>query len=257
MVVRDPTDKENGLSLVIKYYPYAVDGLEIWAALKSWVFDYTVLYYKNDQAVQSDREVQAWWKEIVEVGHGDKKHDETGWYKMKSVEDVKESITTLIWIASAHHAAVSFGQYGYAGFMPNHPSTTRRHIPEKGSPQYLEFLDNPEAYFPKTLSNPKTAATTMAALELLSKHSSDEVYLGQSSASDGIDDSRVETTFQRFRSKLLEIEQNIKIRNQDPNLENRRGPVEVPYTLLYPGTSDTPETGAGLTFRGIPNNVSL
>jgi hypothetical protein len=35
MVVHDPTDKENGLSLVIKDYPYAVDGLEIWAALKS------------------------------------------------------------------------------------------------------------------------------------------------------------------------------------------------------------------------------
>jgi hypothetical protein len=141
--------------------------------------------------------------------------------------------------------------------MPNHPSTTRRLIPEKGSPQYLEFLDNPEAYFLKTVSNPKTAATTMAVLELLSKHSSDEVYLGQSSTSDGIDDSRVETAFKRFRSKLLEIEQNIKIRNQDPNLENKSGPVEVPYRLLYPGTSDTPETGAGLTFRGIPNNVSL
>jgi hypothetical protein len=106
--VPDPTDKENGLSMVIKDYPYAVDGLEIWAALKYWVSDYTTLYYKYDHAVQSDKEVQAWWKEIMEVGRGDKKHDETGWCKMKSVEDVIESINTLIWIASSHHAAVNF-----------------------------------------------------------------------------------------------------------------------------------------------------
>eukprot|EP00253_Pinus_taeda_P016951 PITA_16951 len=257
MAVRDPTDRVSGTRLVIKDYPYAVDGLEIWAALKSWVSDYISLYYKDDQSVESDREVQAWWKEIVEVGHGDKKRDEGGWYKMKSVEDMKEGITTLIWIASAHHAAVNFGQYGYAGFMPNHPSTTRKLIPEKGSPQYLDFLRDPEAYFLKTVSNPKTCATTMAVLELLSKHSTDEVYLGQGSFSDWTDDSRVETAFKRFRSQLLEIEQNIKTRNTDHRLKNRRGPADVPYTLLYPGTSDTGDTGAGLTFRGIPNSVSI
>jgi len=255
--VRDPTDKENGLRLVIKDYPYAVDGLEIWAALKSWVSDYISLYYKDDQTVQKDNEIQAWWKEIVEVGHGDKKQDERGWYKMKSVEDVKEGITTLIWIASAHHAAVNFGQYGYGGFMPNHPSTTRRLIPEKGSREYSEFLKNGEAYFLKTVSNPKTAATTMAVLELLSKHSSDEVYLGQGCASDWADDSRVETAFQRFRSKLLDIEQSITTRNKDRSLANRLGPAELPYTLLYPGTSDTSQTGGGLTFKGIPNSVSI
>lgn len=257
MAVRDPTDEVNGVKLVIEDYPYAVDGLEIWAALKCWVSDYTSLYYKDDQSVESDREVQAWWKEIVEVGHGDKKREEGGWYEMKSVEDVKEGITTLIWIASAHHAAVNFGQYGYAGFMPNHPSTTRKLIPEKGSTQYLDFLRDPEAYFLKTVSDPKTSATTMAVLELLSKHSTGEVYLGQGSASDWTDDSRVETAFQLFHSKLLQIEQNIDSRNKDPKLVNRRGPADVPYTLLYPGTSDTGETGAGLTFRGIPNSVSI
>lgn len=257
MAVRDPTDEVNGVKVVIEDYPYAVDGLEIWAALKCWVSDYTSLYYKDDQSVESDREVQAWWKEIVEVGHGDKKREKAGWYKMKSVEDVKEGITTLIWIASAHHAAVNFGQYGYAGFMPNHPSTTRKLVPEKESTQYLDFLRDPEAYFLKTVSNPKTCATTMAVLELLSKHSTGEVYLGQGSASYWTDDSRVKTAFDLFNSKLLEIEKNIESRNKDPKLVNRRGPADVPYTLLYPGTSDTGETGAGLTFRGIPNSVSI
>jgi hypothetical protein len=132
-----------------------------------------------------------------------------------------------------------------------------KHIQEKGSPQYSKFLRDRRACFLKTVSNPRTFATTMDVLELLSKHSSDEVYLGQGSASIWTDESRVETTFEQCRSKLRNIEKNIEMRNHDPSLPNRRGPAEVPYTLLYPETSDTPETGVGLTFQGIPNNVSI
>lgn len=258
VAVPDPTDKANGLRLVIEDYPYAVDGLEIWAALKSWVSDYTALYYKGDQTVQSDTEVQAWWKEIVEVGHGDKKNDERGWYKMNSVQDLKEAITTLIWIASAHHAAVNFGQYGYAGFMPNHPSTTRRLIPEQGSAEYSEFRSDPEAYFLKTVSDPATTVTTMLVLELLSRHSSDEVYLGQGSASKWVDDPGVETAFRRFSSGLVGIEGRINERNKKSSIfKNRRGLAEVPYTLLYPATSAPPSDTRGLTFKGIPNSISI
>jgi len=54
-------------------YPYAVDGLEIWDAIKSWVQDYVSLYYPTDEAVQKDTELQTWWKEVVEKGHGDLK----------------------------------------------------------------------------------------------------------------------------------------------------------------------------------------
>lgn len=253
MAVPDP----NGLRLVIEDYPYAVDGLEIWAALKSWVSDYTSFYYKDDLSVQSDTEVQTWWKEIVEVGHGDRKHDERGWYKMNSVKDMTEAITTLIWIASAHHAAVNFGQYGYAGFMPNHPTFTRKLIPEEGDKEYGQFLKNKEQYFFKTVSNQKTTVTVMAVLEILSQHSSDEIYLGQDPPSKWAADPRVEEAFRRFRSKLEGIEKRIKARNNDPMLKNRRGPANVPYTLLYPATSDDPSHTRGLTFTGIPNSVSI
>ena len=36
MAVEDPS-APHGLRLVIEDYPYAVDGLEIWDAIKSWV----------------------------------------------------------------------------------------------------------------------------------------------------------------------------------------------------------------------------
>ncbi|XP_059068366.1 linoleate 9S-lipoxygenase A-like [Cryptomeria japonica] len=140
-------NRAGGLELVVKDYPYAVDGLEIWDALKSWVSEYLSVYYSNDESVESDEEVRAWWEEIREVGHGDKKREETGWYKMKSLKDLKEAITTLIWVTSAHHAAVNFSQYDYAGFMPYLPSTTRKLVPLKGSDQYSKLLKDPETFF--------------------------------------------------------------------------------------------------------------
>ncbi|KAH9327971.1 hypothetical protein KI387_000079, partial [Taxus chinensis] len=238
MAIPDPTNEAIGLKLVVEDYPYAVDGLEIWGALKSWVCDYTSLYYRDDQTVESDEEVQAWWKEIIEVGHGDKKYDQPGWYKMNTLNDLNEAITTLIWVASAHHAAVNFGQYGYAGFMPNLPSTTRRLVPQKGSEEYSKLLKEPEAYFLKTLTDPETATTTMAVLEILSKHSSDEIYLGQGSTTEWVEDSRVENLFQQFRLNLFGIEKHIVTRNVNPDLKNRCGAVKLPYTLLFPNTSD-------------------
>ncbi|XP_057844155.2 linoleate 9S-lipoxygenase 6-like [Cryptomeria japonica] len=246
----------GGLELVIKDYPYAVDGLEIWDALKSWVSEYLSLYYSGDDSVESDEEVRAWWKEIREVGHGDKKREEAGWYKMKSLKDLKEAITTLIWVTSAHHAAVNFSQYDYAGFMPNLPSTTRKLVPLKGSDQYFELLKDPEAFFLKTLTDPTTATTTMAVLEILSRHSTDEVYLGQGSTKEWVDDNRVYEAFQKFHQNLLGIEKKITARNEDPNLKNRCGAAKLPYTLLFPNTSDVTKAG-GLTFKGIPNSISI
>nr|POE81553.1 putative linoleate 9s-lipoxygenase 5 [Quercus suber] len=74
MAVKDP-NSPHGLRLVIEDYPYAVDGLEIWSAINSWVKDYCSFYYETDGVVQKDAELQSWWKELREQGHGDKKDE--------------------------------------------------------------------------------------------------------------------------------------------------------------------------------------
>src|ERR1044072_713447 len=99
MAVEDPS-APHGVRLVIEDYPYAVDGLEIWDAIWTWVQDYVSLYYPSDDKLRQDSELQAWWKEIVEVGHGDKK-DDGQWPKMQACHDLIEACTIVIWIASA------------------------------------------------------------------------------------------------------------------------------------------------------------
>ncbi|KAM3752678.1 hypothetical protein ACB098_03G037400 [Castanea mollissima] len=249
MVVKDP-NSPHGLRLVIEDYPYAVDGLEIWSAINSWVKDYCSFYYKTDSVVQRDAELQSWWKELREQGHGDKK-DEPWWPKMQTREELVETCTLIIWIASALHAAVNFGQYPYAGYLPNRPTISRRFMPEEGTPAYDELKSDPDNVYLKTITAQLQTLIGVSLIEILSRHSTDEVYLGQRDTREWTFDTEPLEAFDRFGKKLAEIEDRIVTMNNDKRWKNRVGPVKVPYTLLYP-TSE-----GGLTGKGIPNSVSI
>ncbi|KAK9137304.1 hypothetical protein Sjap_007898 [Stephania japonica] len=256
MAVPDETsDQKHGLRLTIEDYPYAVDGLEVWSAIETWVHKYCSLYYPSDELIQTDTELQLWWSEIVTVGHGDKK-DEPWWPKMQTLKDLTLSCTTIIWVASALHAAINFGQYPYGGYLPNRPSISRRLIPEPGTPEHDELGLNPEKAFLKTITNQFQTVLGITLIEILSKHASDEVYLGQRDTADWTSDKEALKAFMEFGHELVQIENRIIERNEDKKLKNRYGPAKMPYTLLYPNTSDHSRIG-GLTGRGIPNSVTI
>ncbi|CAL5195680.1 unnamed protein product [Lathyrus oleraceus] len=250
VAVKDPS-APYGLRLLIEDYPYASDGLEIWAAIKSWVEEYVNFYYKSDGTIAKDSELQAFWKEVVEVGHGDLKNA-TWWFKMKTRAELIEACTILIWIASALHAAVNFGQYPYGGYILNRPTKSRRFMPEKGTPEYDELAKNYERAYLRTITPKNDTLTDLTVIEILSRHASDEQYLGERIEGDvWTSDSQPKEAFKRFGRKLAEIEKKLTQRNNDESLRNRYGPVEMPYTLLYPSSEE------GLTCRGIPNSISI
>ncbi|KAH0643710.1 hypothetical protein KY290_033391 [Solanum tuberosum] len=231
-------------------YPYAVDGLEIWSAIKSWVTDYCSFYYGSDEEILKDNELQGWWKELREVGHGDKKN-EPWWPEMETPQELIDSCTTIIWIASALHAAVNFGQYPYAGYLPNRPTVSRRFMPEPGTPEYEELKKNPDKAFLKTITAQLQTLLGVSLIEILSRHTTDEIYLRQRESPEWTKDKEPLAAFDKFGKKLTDIEKQIIQRNGDNILTNRSGPVNAPYTLLFP-TSE-----GGLTGKGIPNSVSI
>ncbi|KAL5566068.1 hypothetical protein UlMin_029232 [Ulmus minor] len=249
VAVEDPS-APHGLRLLIEDYPYAVDGLEIWSAIKQWVTDYCSYYYKNNEAVIKDTELQSWWKEVREVGHGDLK-DKQWWPQMESVEELIETCSTIIWIASALHAAVNFGQYPYAGYLPNRPTVSRRFMPEKGTKEYDELSTNPDLAFLKTITAEFQTLIGVSLIEILSRHASDELYLGQREHPEWTSEKTPLQAFEKFGKKLSEIEDRIMSRNNDGKLKNRAGPVKFPYTLLCPTSEE------GLTAKGIPNSISI
>ncbi|CAI8588482.1 unnamed protein product [Vicia faba] len=246
----EDSSSPHGLRLVIEDYPYAVDGLEIWDAIKIWVQDYVSLYYPIDEVVQKDTELQSWWNEIIEKGHGDLK-DKPWWPKMQNLQDLIQTCSIIIWTASALHAAVNFGQYPYGGYILNRPTLSRRLIPEKGTPYYDEMVKNPQKAYLRTITPKFQTLIDLSVIEILSRHASDEIYLGDRDAKFWTSDSRALQAFKKFGTKLAKIEGTIKERNNDPNLKNRYGPVKLPYTILQPSGQD------GLAFRGIPNSISI
>ncbi|KAK7401149.1 hypothetical protein VNO78_12468 [Psophocarpus tetragonolobus] len=242
----------HGLKLTIKDYPFASDGLLIWDALKEWITDYVNHYYATPSIIESDHELQAWWKEIRTVGHGDKS-EEPWWPNLKTPKDLIDIITTIAWIASAHHAAVNFGQYTYGGYFPNRPNIVRTKMPteDPSKEEWETFVNKPEQTLLESFASQIQATTMMVVYNVLSYHSPDEEYIGQYLKPSWAEDQTIKVAFEKFNSKLKEIEGVIDSRNADSNLKNRHGVGVVPYEQMKPFS------GPGITGKGIPYSVSI
>ncbi|KAL7100219.1 hypothetical protein ACP275_09G134000 [Erythranthe tilingii] len=250
MAVPDPT-QPHGLKLTIEDYPYSSDGLMIWATIENWVRTYVNHYYQDSAQVCNDNELQAWYAESINVGHADLRHEEW-WPTLATPDDLTSILTTLIWLASAQHAALNFGQYPYGGYVPNRPPLVRRLIPDENDPEYAVFLSDPQKYFFSALPSLLQATKFMAVVDTLSTHSPDEEYLGERHhQSIWSGDAKVIESFYEFSAEMGRVEKEIDRRNMDPKLRNRCGAGVLPYELLAP-TSEP-----GVTGRGVPNSVSI
>ncbi|XVE81844.1 hypothetical protein DITRI_Ditri15bG0098700 [Diplodiscus trichospermus] len=264
MAVEDKQTSPAGVKVIVEDYPYANDGIEIWVAIETWVKDYCNIFYTPNYDVKEDEEIQAWWFEIRNEGHGERK--EEGWYDLNTLEDLIKALTTIIWITSGLHAAVNFGQYAYAGWPPNRPMLLRKFIPKQDTKESKEEEDNQEKFMAEMMPEKFEMEFVIAVMDLLSRHTSDEVYLGQRPPENTWEEREdVNNKFKEFRDRLGEIDKNIKERNKKSELMNRWGNAKIPYKLLDPDPptaealskeEDKPEK-MGITGMGIPNSISI
>ena len=252
MAKEDPdVNNPAGIQLLLEDYPYATDGLEIWVAIKQWVKDFCSFFYKDDDVVKSDIELQAWWKEIQNVGHGDRRN-EAWWKQLTNLSNLVEALTTLIWIASVMHASLNYGQYEYSGYPPGRPTLCRKFIPHEGTHEFGEFLKDPDKFFLSMLPGRFEMSLGVALVEVLSQYTNDEVYLACQPFPEWIDNDEVRKRFKQFGVELQNIQTRIISRDNDPRLRNRRGPAKMTYNLLYTNT-----TSSGSKGRGVPNSISI
>uniref|UniRef100_A0A2N9HGW0 Lipoxygenase n=1 Tax=Fagus sylvatica TaxID=28930 RepID=A0A2N9HGW0_FAGSY len=253
MAVEDPNAR-HGLKLTIEDYPFANDGLLLWDSIKEWVSDYVNHYYPHPSLVELDRELQAWWTEIRTVGHGDKK-DEPWWPVLKTPKDLIETITTIVWVASGHHAAVNFGQYTFTGYFPNRPTIARTNMPTEDPSNmkfWKNFLRKPEGALLECFPSQIQATRMMAVMDILSNHSPDEEYLGEKLLEPAWGENPIiKAAFERFTGRLKENEGTIDERNANKDLKNRNGAGIVPYELLKPFSPP------GVTGKGVPYSISI
>ncbi|KAG2452554.1 hypothetical protein HYH02_002791 [Chlamydomonas schloesseri] len=248
-------------------YPFAIDGLDTWAALTSYFEEYISLYYKDDEAVEKDVELQAWWTEVKTEGHGDLvafglKTEQQVWGFTGPIAkrgDLVNVLATIAWLASGHHAAVNFGQYDFTSLILNASSLVRRPMPAPGEPAYKKLTDAAlgppqEKVFMTYLADPFSAVQVLATVKLLSAHARDEHTLDE--ANDYLVDPAACAANRSFIDAMKQLEAAIETRNANPANWARYGlaagtAAPLPYTLLM--ASSPP----GVTMRGVPYSVSI
>ncbi|KAJ9563135.1 hypothetical protein OSB04_008295 [Centaurea solstitialis] len=251
MAVPDDS-KPHGLTLLIEDYPYANDGLLIWSAIQELVHSYVSHYYPEENAVISDKELQSWYNEAINVGHADL-NDANWWPKLCTPNKLIEILTILIWISSAQHASLNFGQYHYGGYVPKRPPLMQKLIPQVHEPEYANFMADPQGYFLASLPSLFQSTKYMAIIDIISAHSRDEEYIGdiKDVCTNWPNEPKIIEAFYKFSMKIKSIENEIERRNADTRLRNRCGVGVPPYELLIP-TSEP-----GVTGRGVPNSITM
>ncbi|XP_024988751.1 lipoxygenase 3, chloroplastic-like [Cynara cardunculus var. scolymus] len=244
--------KPHGIRLLIEDYPYANDGLLIWSAIQELVLSYVNHYYPEENVVISDKELQSWYSEAINVGHADLR-EANWWPKLCTPNKLTEILTILIWISSAQHASLNFGQYHYGGYVPKRPPLMQKLIPQEHELEYAYFMGDPQGYFLASLPSLFQSTKYMAVIDIISAHSRDESYIGEIKdvITNWSGEPNIIKAFYRFSMKIKSIEDEIKRRNADMRLRNRCGVGVPPYELLIPTSKP------GVTGRGVPNSITV
>ncbi|XP_035256311.1 polyunsaturated fatty acid 5-lipoxygenase-like isoform X1 [Anguilla anguilla] len=207
--------KASGMEDLPDYF-YRDDGNKVWEAIKSFVEDIVHIYYKSDNVVQEDEEIQAFVKDVCMFGM--QNGDNSGFPKsLKNREQLIEYLTIIIFTASAQHAAVNFGQFHWNSWIPNCPSTMRKPPPTKKGVATT-------AYIIESLPDRGRTCWHLGASWALSRFQDNELFLGMYTDKHFVE-MPVKEAMEKYRKKLAEVVRLIQARNKGKNL---------PYCLLSP-----------------------
>ncbi|RCJ27372.1 hypothetical protein A6S26_13175 [Nostoc sp. ATCC 43529] len=196
-------------------YPYRDDGLLIWNAIHQWVSAYLSSYYISGQQILADQALQNWAKELISQQGGRLQNfgeDASG--TIKTLDYLIDAVSTIIFTASAQHAAVNFAQGELMTYAPAFPLAS-----------YSPAPTNPDEQgdFMSMLPPIEQAKTQLKVTYLLGS-----VYytqLGQYSNSYFKSKPQISSALATFQNQLKGIEKEITQRNRTRIM---------PYKFLLP-----------------------
>lgn len=116
-------------SSTLRDFPYRDDGLLVWNTLEDYVNRYIGIYYKSDQDVRQDFELQNWLqalrKPVNEGGFGIVSLPE----RLTNRDQLIDILKIIIFTAGPQHSAIAWIQYQYMAFYPNMPGALFQPVP--------------------------------------------------------------------------------------------------------------------------------
>ncbi|XP_020113811.1 probable lipoxygenase 6 [Ananas comosus] len=143
-----------------------------------------------------------------------------GWPALAAPADAAALLTTPLWLASAHHAALNFAQFPLGAYPPARPALLRRLLPDYPTPAPMPA--------------PASSHTTSSSLR-----------------GDWTGDAEMARAELGFTAEVRRAGEEIARWNADPARRNRCGAGVPPYELM------APTSGPGVTYRGVPNSIAI
>lgn len=195
-------------------YYYRDDAILIWDAIQKYVSDILQSHYKSDADIINDQELQAWKEELITKGNIKGLLPPEKDNQLNTVDDLISIATIIVFTATAQHAAVNFGQYDYAAWIPNNPFAL-----------YQPFQNGKEPIpVIKLLPNRFDSIQQIILVKVLTiapPYSSKSLLSLINPFSDDLD----RQIFDQFQSNLQQIETHLSTRNAS---------LSKPYVYLLP-----------------------
>ncbi|KAF5911795.1 hypothetical protein HPG69_015773 [Diceros bicornis minor] len=211
-----PDDLANRGLLRIPSALYAHDALRLWEIIARYVEGIVHLFYHRDDIVRGDPELQAWCREITEVGLC-QAQDRGFPVSFQSQNQLCHFLTMCVFTCTAQHAAINQGQLDWYAWVPNAPCTMRMPPPTTKE-------DVTMATVMGSLPDVRQACLQMTITWHLGRRQPDMVPLGHHKEK-YFSGPKAKAVLNQFQTDLENLEREITARNEQ---------LDLPYEYLKP-----------------------
>ncbi|KAM5215082.1 polyunsaturated fatty acid lipoxygenase ALOX12 isoform 1-T1 [Hipposideros larvatus] len=195
---------------------YAQDALRLWEIIARYVERIIQLFYHRDDVVRGDLELQAWCREITEVGLC-QAQDRGFPVSFQSQNQLCHFLTMCVFTCTAQHGAINQGQLDWYAWVPNAPCTMRMPPPTTKE-------DVTMATVMGSLPDVQQACLQMTITWHLGRRQPDMVPLGHHKEKYFSSD-KAKAVLNQFQTDLEDLEREITARNEQ---------LDLPYEYLKP-----------------------
>ncbi|XP_025720033.1 polyunsaturated fatty acid lipoxygenase ALOX12 isoform X3 [Callorhinus ursinus] len=195
---------------------YAHDALRLWGITARYVEGIVHLFYHRDDIVRGDPELQAWCREITEVGLC-QAQDRGFPVSFQSQKQLCHFLTMCVFTCTAQHGAINQGQLDWYAWVPNAPCTMRMPPPTTKEDVTMTTVMG-------SLPDVRQACLQMTITWHLGRRQPDMVPLGHHKEK-YFSSPKAKAVLNQFQTDLEDLEREITARNEQ---------LDLPYDYLKP-----------------------